>query len=272
MVTIGPTRWFVSFSRQQQRGGKAQYDLSLVPEAKSYLMSKVVYEGLNERVVEELLPANPIPVTAWLNLWEANGAEEARLAHSLCRELAAEAVGEALRMQLFRPIDLEKYARQLIVEQGLLLALQKPMEEIRQIEQSDIRADLLFVIEARRLHEEARTREDLERREALRKISVEALQRSLNLLYDNLPKDLADEAKISRTITLNKRGHKWVIPVANHGLVEKYDKEGKLLGKYCLIFQDQSLPAGDEALMKYILLSSDPKTFLAKANFFHQRN
>jgi hypothetical protein len=268
MITIGPTRWFVRFSRQPQRGGRAQYDLALLPEAKSYLMSKVVYNGLDERIEEQVVPVDTVSVTAWLNLWEANGVEEARLAKSLCQELATQAVGEALRLQLFRPIDLEKYARQLIVQQGLQMAIQKELEEPQQVDQIDIRTDLLFVIEARRLFAEARTREELERRAATRRISEEALKRSLDLLYENLPSDLREEAKSHLTITVVKNGDKWVIPVSNHGMVERYDKNGEKKGKYCLVFKDACLPAGDEALMKFILIQSDLRTFISKANFF----
>jgi len=268
MVTIGPTRWFVRFSRQQQRGGRTQYDLSLVSEAKKYLISKVEYDGLEQRVVDAVVPIDPIGVTAWLNTWEAYGAEEARLSASLCQDLSVQAVGEALRLQLFRPVCEEKYARQLVVQQGLLMALQKPIEDMVQVEQTDIRADLLAVIEARRIYEEVRTREELELRMATRKENAEALKRSLELLFENLTPDLIEEAKRDKVITVKKGGDTWVVPVETHGMVKRYDKDGEYVGRYCLTFLAGGLPAGDEALMKYILIKSDLKRFLKTANYF----
>ena len=272
MITIGPTRWFAQATRVDERGGRSRFDLRLIPEANKYKIVKSIYEGLDEVIVEADLFPEEISVTSWLNTWEACGSEVLRLCKSLCEELAAEAVGEALLKQIFRPEGLEKYARQLIISEGLLKAVQKPNEDTQYVEEIDIREDLREAIEGKRLAAERISREEMEQRDQQRKFSVESRKRSMQLLYDNLPEDLVHEAKTNSTLTITNKGEKFIIPVKTHGLVERYNKKGEYVGKYCLIFAECSMPVGDEVLMKMILVKSDLKTFLKKANFFSPRS
>lgn len=269
MITIGPTRWFAQATRVPERGGRTKYDLRLLPEADKYLITKLVYEGLSEKLVEAELFPEDISVTAWLNTWEACGAEELRLCKSLCEELAAQAVGEGMRLHIFRPEGLEKYARQLVISEGLLRAIQKPNETPTFIEEADVREDLREIIEAKRLAVERAAQAAQEQYEKEHKYSAESRKRSMELLYENLPEDLVKEAKEHRKITINtEKGERFVVPVESHGLVERYNKDGVYVGRYCLIFAEHSMPVGDEVLMKMILIKSDLKTFIRKANFF----
>mgnify|MGYP007017489555 CR=1 FL=1 len=70
--------------------------------------------------------------------------------------------------------------------------------------------------------------------------------------------------------TATQIGGTFVVPVSAHGLVEHYEN-GVYKASYCIIFQDYSIPVGDEALMKVALLKADPKKFFQTANRFDQK-
>ena len=273
MITIGPTRWFAQATRVQERGGRTKYDLRLLPEADKDLITKLIYEGLHERVVEAELFPEDISVTAWLNTWEACGADELRFCKSLCEELAAQAVGEGMRLHIFRPEGLEKYVRQLVVSEGLLKAIQRPNETAVFVEEIDVREDLREAIDAKRFAAERAVQAAQELHEREHKYSAESRKRSMELLYDNLPEGLVKEAKEYHKITIiTEKGERFIVPLMTHGMVERYNKDGVYIGKYCLLFAEHSMPVGDEVLMKMILIKSDLKTFIKKANFFAGRS
>lgn len=268
MVTIGPTRWFVWFRREAQRGGRTKYDLSLVPEAKKYLIVKLVRDGNASRAVDSDVITQDISVSAWLNTWDATGPEEMRLGKSLSDELAAQAVGEGLRLEFFRPRGIEKYARQLVISQGLLKAIQKPTEEIRQVDEIDVSGELKESLRLAMSHAGVMTEEELAQRAAARLKWIEARKRSLELLFQNMTDEMAEHARSTKRVVVKNGGFSWKIPIKSHGLVEKCLADGKCVAKYCIIFGDEQLPVGDEVLMKMVLIQSDLNAFLAKANMF----
>jgi len=266
VVIIGPTRWFVDHFRHPQRGGRTMYEIALIPEAVTYKICKKVYHGLDPRMVNEDVQPKDLVVTAWLNTREAYGKDELRLAKSLCQELAAEAIGECLRLQLFKPEGLEKYARQLVVADVLERSLQVPPDEIVQVEDIDLVAIMLQEEADRRLEADRVAAEKEHEFRERQKRAKASLNKSMELLFSNLPPNLVEEAKTKNTITVDKNGEKYVIPLQQHGFVKRYNRDGKLIHEYCLVFRDYDIPLGDEVLMKMILIKSDLKTFLAKAN------
>ena len=267
MVLLGLTRWFVDHFRQQQRGGRTMYELALVPQAITYKIARIVHHGLQNHIQEQSIQPKDLVVTAWLNTREVTAKDELRLGKSLCAELAGEAMGEGMRLGLFDAVGIDKYARQLLIEENLQRSLQRPPEEIQQVDEIDLANEMRLDIEAARALRLqvalAETRASTVLMERVRK----AIKKSLDLLYSNLPEEQLAEAKSEQTITVKRGGERFVIPVKKHGLVERFDKSGKHMGSYCLVFSDDELPLGDEVLMKLILIKSDLRTFLNTANF-----
>ena len=272
MITIGPTRWFVRASRTPERGGWTRYELSLVPEAQRYRVLKVEYDGLDEKTVESVVPVHELMISSKVDTWSDKGNDAARLVRSLCEEMSAEAIGEALRLQLMHPDGVEKRARQLIVRDALLKAIQGANEPVESVAEIDVRDYYREVIE-RRIEVARRAEERVaeERRlDGLAKThATESRKRSMELLYDNLPPEMVEEAKEHRRITIKSGGDLFVVPVASHGIVERY-KGGKYVASYCIIFGDYCMPLGDEVLMKVVLIKSDLPFFLKKANKFNR--
>jgi hypothetical protein len=271
MITIGPTRWFVRASKTSERGGWNRYELSLIPEAQRYRILKVEYDGLAERSVEAVVDACELKISSKVDSWSDRGNDAARLVRSLCEEMSAEAIGEALRLQLMRPDGVEKRARQLIVRDALLKAIQGANEAVESVAEIDVRDYYMEVIErrieaARQADERAAEEKRLD---GLAKTHATASRkRSMELLYDNLPPEMVEEAKKFNRVTVRSGGDTFVVPVLSHGIVERY-KAGKYVGSYCIIFGDHCMPLGDEVLMKIVLIKSDLPFFLKKANKFN---
>lgn len=146
---------------------------------------------------------------------------------------------------------------------------------------ADARVDFIDLVESRReaieslrlehQQQEVRRQENIAAAAVLREtrqreyefkeqFRKEAEVKSLELLYSRLSAEEREEAERHRKITIPLGDHKFVIPV-HYGSVLQYDKDDLQIASYCIVYQDPTIPYGDVALMKYILLKSDPKTF-----------
>jgi len=95
------------------------------------------------------------------------------------------------------------------------------------------------------------------------------IKKSLELLKQFLTKAEREELDAKGHVTINIAAGSFVVPVTSHGLVKQYVGK-EYISSYCIVFQDYSLPVGDEALMKIALLKADPDKFFKTANKFHE--
>lgn len=280
MIRIGLTRWFIIAERVPQNGGRVIYRLSLVPQGREYLVSMVQWKGIHRSINDVVVSPKPVKLDMEVFSYDLVGKPwmEVSTWGRMASEAANYAVAECLRSGL---VDFEEFPRmetEYLVSSAIMKVVESgKSDEVVNVERIDLVADMLAMrgdrearrAEARRLAEEAWRAhgEDVARRGLFAK---EAVATSMEFLYEYLTEDERKEAKEHGRVTVSIAAGDFVVPVSAHGLVRQY-VDGKYKMSYCIVFQDYSIPVGDEALMKIVLLKADPKKFMAVANKFAER-
>lgn len=276
MIRIGLTRWFVRAIRLPKNGGQVVFRLDLVPQAKTYRVSADVSHGLSTRVETRLVSQEAISASGCHLAYDMRANAEVLAWRQLAMEIASAAVNKCLQNGLVMSGGFDKAE----ADYGVFGALMRAVES--GVSDADDQVDFIDLVpdmhamrterharqqEARRIEDEANRahREEQQRHQALFKqhsdaagaASMDLLRSYLN---DKEKKELAERGKV----TVRNFMGEFVVPVIAHGLIRHY-VEGEYYASYCVVFKDWTIPFGDEALMKIMLLKADPKRLIKTA-------
>ena len=265
MVEIGYTRWFVGALEQPLQGGMCRWIMSLTPEAHVYVIAgSADYVSIHTRVFE-LNRVQPMCLGA---------DEKDRRMRAMASSLAWEATQWCFLQGIIRG-EVEAWSGRALTriveccrkgicevpEQVLMVNLVEIEQRLRGIDRQAIADEARTHAERIRMAEDAMREVDKTQRQR-----DAALKASANLLVSWLTSEEKAEAAAKQAITVRTGYGTFVVPVG-HGKVRRY-VGGRPEGEYCVIFDDSSIPVGDEVLMKVTLLKTDPERFLRTANRF----
>lgn len=279
MIRIGFIRWLVQVSKKSAGRGQTTFSCSLTPHASRYKSMVKIWKGLKSEVVERETDVSAQSAARTEETYSMNGLKECALMKSMADELASRTVNYCINLGIvdFEGFDLR--ASIFLVRTAIMNAVcadvSDPIETIPFI---DLVADMRAVREERqRAQREAEERqraawnqhqeEYAARRHEERKEKDAAYALSFDLLYSMLNSVERKEAKETGKVTVKTMLGEFVVPIAAHGLVKQY-VDGKYVISHCVVFQDYSIPVGDEALMKIALLKVDPSRFIKVGNKF----
>jgi hypothetical protein len=280
MVRVGFVRWFVNVKLVPQNGGMTRLQFDLIPQADTYHTLVKVWEGIRSKVEERNVPVVTQSVSAVELNYDLRAAKLMQYIRTLSSELADKVVNHCIGLGIVDYIGYDKSAAVYIVRTALQNAAFKNQSDNEQerVALIDLVPDMRACqvererqrAEAHRMAAEAwavHQAEALERR----KHGDKALAVSFDLLYSMLTPAETEEAKSKYQVTVKTPSCDMVVPVHQHGLVKQYI-DGKYTASYCVVFQDYSIPVGDEVLMKIALIKADPKRFFQVANKFVESN
>lgn len=288
MIRIGFIRWHTKVEKIHRNNGQIEIALTLTPQAKRYKSMMGEWTGLKKNFVERERDVEPQRVAQVEQTWGMSDIKTAGIINGLAKELSAQAVNYSVRIGI---LDAEGYnigAGKYLVKTALMNCMASGVnEEIAQVPFIDLAPEMRAVREERQRQEEERKIEaaarwnqhqaenaerNAERRrldDIKRKAREGATEISFDLLYSMLNSVEREEAKGSKKVTVKNLAGTFVVPVMAHGLVDWY-VNGEYKKSLCVVFQDYSIPLGDEVLMKVALLKTDPQHFLTTAVQFHR--
>ena len=277
MIRIGFIRWLVQVEMKPQNNGKVSFCFSLVPQAERYKSLVSVWTGLRKTDEERETNVEIQTVARSEDRWEYRlGWKQMELAKSLADELACLAVNYCIRVGIIDANGMNVKASKYLVRQAILNNVTSGQSDaIERVPFIDLVPDMRAVREERQRQAEAarqrnaeiyaRHNAEMAERQAARN---EATKVSFDMLYALLNSVEREEAKSKGQVTVKTLAGTFVVPITAHGLVKQYNDKGEYVHSLCVVFQDYSIPVGDEALMKIALLKTDPKKFFDTANKF----
>lgn len=113
----------------------------------------------------------------------------------------------------------------------------------------------------------AQERETLRQAERIRRAAEldAATRRAEDLLREHLTEEQAKHLDAKQCFYLEVNGRRYRIDRGTHGNVKLLDKDGKILGAFCI--QPSGVPVPDSMLAQKLWLEGDEKEFLRVANF-----
>ena len=279
MIRIGLSRWFVQALKTPAPCGHVELSLTLIPQAAQYRVLAKQWHGLLSELVEQDVEVEPILVGRSELRYdlERKPIREVAAWQLMAGELASSAVENCLRQGI---VDFDGYDRAAgvwLVKTALMKSVERGQSDAPET------TDYINLVADMRAIREERARQRIEReRLALEAYAVHQQEMamrdrerpetklSFDLLYSVISEAEKKEAEDKGRITVRNVLGEFRVPVATHGLVQRYI-DGKYEASYCVVFEDYTLPLGDEVLMKYALLKTDPRRFLKTANRFVQR-
>lgn len=272
MIRIGFVRWFVKVSLEPIGGGRSKLSLQMEPQAKRYKTLQRVWAGIHDSMQEIPVEVSPQEVSTIDDSYLMMGQRLISQARILAKELASKAVNYCSNVGIIDSDGYDKGAGIYIVETSLMNAISAGVSDpdVESEPEIDLIPDMREVREERERLAAQRWEQHNADTLAARQFRSQATKTSMELLYGMLSKSEAEEARTTGKVTIRISAGDFVVPVTAHGLVKQYvDKKYKV--SYCVVFEDYSLPVGDEALMKIALLKTDPARFIRKANKFVER-
>jgi hypothetical protein len=280
MVRIGFVRWLIQAIKKPENCGRTSFTFSLIPQANTYKALVKEWSGIRSNLVEKSIPTQTLSVTQIEDTYELNAIRIMNIVNSLASELANKAVNFSIATGL---VDFEEYnktASTYIVKTALVQAAARgESDPIEQLPEIDLIRDMRELRDERNRQIEERARLAREQWEAHQvdaarraAVSDKAAAISFDLLYSMLSESEREEAKAHGRVTVKITAGTFIVPVSQHGLVRQYDNDKKYVISHCIVFQDYSIPVGDEALMKIALLKTDPKQFLKVSNKFPEQH
>lgn len=275
MICMGHSRWFVSVSRMNERGGYVKYDASVHPSASRYRILAMSADG--EPFPKEVCVKSCL-VCEKLDAHDSHPRTDMEVASRLSRELSIELVGECLSAGIVTS-RIDKSAMIHVANRLIIQCFQSGISDnFESKDLIDLYPDMLEALERRRIEEaeHARLINEEYRRHAAeasykRAMSNAGLAKSFELLSSFLSVSEKDEARSTGAVTVKNVYGEFRVPLSSYAFVEQYvDKN--YMASYCVVFRDWSIPLGDEVLMKIALLKACPKKFFDVANkFIHKR-
>ena len=281
MVRIGLTRWLVTARRVNVGHGEVRLEAELASQASSYHVPLVIWRGVHRTVEDTLVKASRYQTQNTFLQYDLKASMEMLAWRLMAEEIADRAVRECTSNGLAELNDEETAQTRYVVTVAIMKAVETgKSDEPGFVEVMDIRVDMLAI-----RNERARQAEEAARilREAWEAHVAEAewhggffaegkskaYNAALGLLERYLNESEKKEAIDKGRVTVHALSGDFVVPIRTHGLVEQY-VGGKYVASYCIVFSDHTIPCGDEALMKIILLKADIARFMKVANRFAQ--
>ena len=251
MLQIGLTRWFVQAWEKPQGGGSCQWVITLTPEAR-------YYKNFFDQTIRSaaFMAARPGRV-------DAATAVKAQACYAMARDLAHELSDWCVLRGIINATEAPLWDGRAYTD-ILAVCNNGPDEDDFRDEQ----VEFIDLPEAYRLalltQQERQTRRrrweaelvdwegEAEKRQAAEK-------RAKQLLANWLTPEERQQAEETGRVTVDSKMGRCIVPI-NGGQVSCSDGH-----RYCIIFEDGNLPPADEALMKILLLKTDPETFKQKA-------
>ncbi len=268
VVPIGHARWFVDVAKSPAPRGEVEYRLGLVPQARVYRTLVKEWHGLHCELVERDVEVTPLSIVRSEPRFEVERvpAREVKLLRQMADELASEAVNRCMNWELCSGACVEKAAAICTVQFCLMRRIELGVSEtpdlVDSIDLVPVLRDAFQQGEIRRQEEEERRREGVFEFTEAWQAQVRA---AMALLDSYLSPTERGEMKLLSRITVCNAHGEFCVPLRKRGLVQCF-VNGTHVADYCLVFQDRSIPLGDEVLMKIALLKVDVDRFLAVAN------
>ena len=260
--------------------GEIMLELEFAPQALFYRVSLIVWKGLERSEEDSVVEAPLYRLTNTFLKYDLKASAEMAAWRQMAEETACRAVQACTTKGLAELNDEEMAQTKYIITCGIMKAVETGNSDNTDdaVEQIDLREDMLAIRreKARQAQEAARLAmeaweahlTDVQRHS---RMSAEEKQKaydaSVGLLWRYLDEEEREEAKSKGYVTVKTLSGDFLVPVKAHGLVEQY-VDGKYKASYCIVFEDYSIPCGDEALMKVILLKADIARFMKFANKF----
>lgn len=270
MIRIGFSRWNVLASAKSGGSGNTIYEFGLIPHALNYIVLKDTHSDDTKSVASQNF-VSVMTIPTYNTRMASVVTEIAKITDTL----ASDAINFCYHNGMIGYEGFDKDAAFYIVKNAIMKAVSSGNPDpIEQIELADIACDL---IELRREQESLRTERERVAREAWiaheedrarrNAIAEPARKRSFEFLDKVLTKDERETLRSKKYIHIkNVYGDFFVTPVSSV-LVEQF-VNGKYIASHCIMFEDYSLPIGDEIAMKVALLKANPEKFLKTANKF----
>jgi hypothetical protein len=277
MVRVGLTRWLVTARRVNIGHGEVRLEAELASQARSYLVPLVIWKGINREVKDTIVQAPSYLMQNTFLQYGLKANAEMMAWRQMAEEIAGRAVRDCTAKGIAELNDDELAQTRYIVTVAVMKAVETGKSDDPEfVEVMDIRNDMLAI-----RNEKARQAAEAERieMEALAAHIVEAewhgnffiegrsetYNAALGLLERYLNESEKREARERGCITVHSLAGDFVVPIRTHGLVEQYVNK-KYVSSYCIVFSDYSIPCGDEALMKIVLLKADMPRFMRIAH------
>jgi len=279
MIRIGFIRWLVQVSKTSVGRGQTRFACSLIPHASRYKTICVEWFGLRRVESEREISVKAQSVERTEDTYSLNGLGEAKLMKALAEELAATTVLYCVNSNIVDHSGLDQRASMFLVRTAIMNAVCSDISDpIERVDFIDLIPDMRAVKAERqraKLEAEARQQaawnrhqqEYAERQREEREKATGALALSFDLLYSMLNSVERKEAKETGKVSVKTMHGTFVVPITAHGLVKQY-VDDKYVVSHCVVFQDYSIPVGDEAMMKVALLKIDPARFMGTSNKF----
>ena len=228
---------------------------------------------MNSDLVERDVEVEPLSISRCESLYDIARvpAREVTLLRQMASELATDAVNRCMNWELCSGASVEKAATictiQFCLMRRVVLGVSETPELVETIDLVPVLREAIQQQEVRQAEEEERRREGATTNTAAWQERVHA---AMGLLDSYLSPAERNELQICRNITVRNAFGEFRIPLRKHGLVEQRI-HGVHVASYCLIFQDRSIPVGDEVLMKMALLKVDVARFMAVSNKIRRR-
>jgi len=290
MVRVGFVRWFIQVALRPENNGQTSINLALIPQGKVYRSLVKQWHGVHAEIIEKDVPVIEQSVRQVEDTWGLKANKIMAISIQLADELASRVVKYCTDIGIVDYAEYNPAGAIWLVKTAILRAIETNNNDaIERVEKIDLIQNMKDCrlererqqIERERIEREryaahlaeqnARYEAERPAREAREKAEKEvretSLKTSMDLLYSFLNSKEKKEAEMRGCVTINNLAGTFVVPVSAHGLVEHYEN-GNYKASYCIVFQDYSIPVGDEALMKVALLKADPKKFFQTANKF----
>lgn len=275
MIRIGFIRWLVGVSKKSLNGGRTELTCSLTPHASRYKSMVKIWHGLRSEVIERETDVSAQSASRVEDTYGLNGLKQAAIMKSMADELASRTVNYCVNIGI---VDFEGFSLQaaiFLVRTAIMNAVRDDVsDKLERVAFVDLVPDMNAVRAERdraKLEAQARQQAAWNRHHAdaaeRNAAAAGALALSFDLLYSMLNSVERKEAETTGKVTVKTLAGDFVVPITAHGLVKHY-VEGKYVVSLCVVFQDYSIPVGDEALMKIALLKTDPQRFIRTANKF----
>lgn len=270
--------------------GMVRHSICLRPQANMYRILDREWFGLSDTLVEKDVKVEPLIVSAINVNYEMKPEKEILLFKKLASEIATDSVTKCSYSGIVDSNCLNLIAAKYVVEAAILRNVQYGIiDEDETIDFINLANDMRENMELRKRQEEERRirerqayeeqvaqhRRDYEERTKNEPKNEEERQAriktSFDLLYSCISAAEKKECQENGTITIRNIYGKFVIPTKAHGMVKQYDNEtNKFMQAHCIVFNDYSIPVGDELLMKTVLLKTDPERFIKTSNKFNR--
>ena len=268
MFRIGLTRWFVQSNLKHKDHGEISCFIKVVPQSHHYRILKKEWKGLHSFDQVSDVEIEEVQVESWCVKFccsEYEYKEQIKCLPNYIRELVSNLVNYCLNKGLVDFKGFDKSACEWLVCQSIIKSLQSSHNEVPECiefidleqEMREIKAEREREAERIRIQQEQQYAEDEARRFEAEKTKDKYTKTSFELLYSYLTENEKKQAEIDGKVTIKNLCGIFVVPVRNHGLIKHYNDEGKYQSSYCVVFQDYSIPIGDEILMKVALIKAD---------------